>query len=308
MLVMTGWYLRVIGWTMLLVLIGILLTRAFQISTREVTFMSSNAQRPGISIMDVNRHIIARYMRRSPIGRQTDLTWSPDSTTIVFRAVQNITIDLYATHLGSDNQFLQITGTGKNNHSPAFSPDGRWLAFTSERDGNPEIYVTDTACLYSASRCQDSQAKRLTDNIFTDDQAAWSPDSKQIVFQSNRDGNFEIYTMNLDGSGQIRLTDNSSRDLQPDWSPDGHTIAFISERDINAELYIMNADGSDQRRLTVTSDYEFTPQWSPDGLQILFQRAVRGSDFETYLMDADGSHVQRLTTVQTFLQNPAWRS
>ncbi len=307
MLVMTGWYFRLTRLVMLLLIIVMLLTRVLMIPTREVTFISSNAERPGISIMDINRHIFVRYIRESLIGRQTDATWSPDYNTIVFRAVQNITIDLYATNIG-DKQIRQITGTGKNNHSPAFSPDGHWLAYTSEHDGNPEIYVTDTSCLHSASRCKDSDAKRLTDNVYTDDQAAWSPDSNHIVFQSNRDGNFEIYSMRLDGSQQIRLTDNASRDLQPNWSPDGDTIAFISERDINAELYTMDVDGSNQRRLTTTSEYEFTPQWSPGGLQILFQRTVRGSDFETYVMDADGGHLQRLTTVQMFLQNPTWRS
>ncbi len=291
---------------MMVTIIVILLARILTIPTHEISFFSSNAERPGIFIMDIQRHVVARTIRQSLIGRQTDVTWSPDSTTLVFRVVQNITIDLYATNLG-ENVFRQITGTGKNNHSPAFSPDGHWLAYTSERDGNPEIYITHTACLH-ASRCQDSEAQRLTDNTFADDQAAWSPDSKHLLFQSNRNGNFEIYTMNVDGSDQTRLTDNPARDLQPNWSPDGQHIAFISERDINAELYIMNVDGTDQRRLTITPEYEFTPQWSPDGLQILFQRTVRGSDFETYIMDADGSHLQRLTTVQMFLQNPAWRS
>ncbi len=305
--IMTGWYLRVTGLVMMFVLVVTLLTRVFPISTHEVTFISSNAEDPGISIMDINRHIIVHTIRESLIGRQTDVTWSPDFTTIAFRAVQNITIDLYATDI-NDKQFRQITGTGKNNHSPAFSPDGHWLAYTSERDGNPEIYVTDTVCLHTLSRCKDSEAKRLTNNTFTDDQAAWSPDSNHIVFQTNRDGNFEIYSMNVDGGEQTRLTDNPSRDLQPNWSSDGHTLTFISERDINAELYIMNADGSDQRRLTTTTEFEFSPQWSPDGSQILFQRTVPGSDFETYVMNADGSHVQRLTTVHMFLQNPAWRS
>jgi len=307
MLVMTGWYLRVTSLALIISTTLISFIHTFPIPTHEVTFISSNAEHPGISVMDIHRHMIAHFIRQSLIGRQTDLAWSPDFTTIVFRAVQNITIDLYATNIDGE-QPRRVTGTGKNNHSPIFSPDGHWLAFTSERDGNPEIYVTSTACLYSTSRCQDNEAKRLTNNTATDDQAAWSPDSQQLVFQSNRDGDFEIYSMNINGSHQTRLTNSPSRDLQPNWSPDSHHIAFISERNINAELYVMNADGSDQRRLTMTPEFEFSPQWSPDGLQILFQRTVPGSDFETYIMDADGSHVQRLTTVQMFLQNPAWRS
>jgi len=307
MLLMTGWYFRLIGGLSILSIALTLLTRVFTLPAREVTFMSSDSQRPGIFIMDVDRHNIASYIRQSLIGRQTDITWSPDLSTIVFRAVTNITIDLYATDIRGE-QIQRITGTGKNNHSPAFSPDGHWLAFTSERDGNPEIYITDTSCLQSTNHCSDGNALRLTHNSFSDDQAAWSPDSQQLVFQSNRDGDSEIYSMKADGSHQTRLTNNPRRDLLPNWSPDGKLIAFISERDINAELYVMNADGSDERRLTATPQYEFSPQWSPDGRQILFQRTVAGSDFETYVMDADGTHVQRLTTIKMFLQNPAWRS
>ncbi len=306
MLVMTAWYLRLAGCVSMLLAAITLLTRIFAPPTHEVSFMRSGSRQSGIAIMDTNRHVVATFIRDPLIGRQTDLTWSPDSSTIVFRAVTNITIDLYATDIRGQ-QIRQVTGTGKNNHSPSFSPDGHWLAFTSERDGNPEIYVTNTSCLNDESRCKDSDAHRLTSNTFTDDQAAWSPDSKHIVFQSNRDGDFEIYTMKADGSQQTRLTNNPQRDLMPDWSPDGQNIVFVSERDINNELYMMKADGTNTHRLTTTPEFEFSPQWSPDGQQILFQRTVQGSDFETYMMDADGSHAQRLTTVQMFLQNPAWR-
>lgn len=307
MLVITGWYLKA-GVVVCIVLVG--LTMAAQTSARpthQVTFIGSGRLRQGVYIMDINRQVVAPYVRESMVGRQTDSTWSPDFNTLVFRAVQNITIDLYAIDLGSD-QYRQITGTGKNNHSPAFSPDGQWLAFTSERDGNPEIYVISAGCILPDIRCSDDAARRLTDHPKADDQAAWSPDSQQLVFQSNRDGDFEIYTMNLDGSDQRRLTQSPRNDLLPNWSPNGQQIVFASERDINAELYVMQSDGSSQRRLTQTREYEFTPQWSPDGSQILFQRAVPGSDFETYVMDAEGEHEQRLTTVRMFLQNPVWRS
>jgi Tol biopolymer transport system component len=307
MAMMAGWYLRLAGWVSMLMIVVTLLTRVFDIPTREVTFMSANPKYSGIAIMDINRPLITTYMPQAIIGYQTDFAWSPDASVIVFRVVTDITIDLYVSDMQS-SLFRRVTGTGKNNHSPSFSPDGRWLAFTSERDGNPEIYVTDATCLQSTAPCKDSDAHRLTNNTFTDDQAAWSPDNQQIVFQSNRDGDFEIYSMNIDGNQQRRLTNSPQRDLMPDWSPDGTKIVFISERDINNELYLMKADGSDQRRLTTTPEFEFSPQWSPDGQQILFQRTVAGSDFETFVMQADGSHAQRLTTVQMFLQNPAWHS
>lgn len=307
MLALTNWYVRMAFVVTMIVMVISLAVRACFIPTHAVSFMSSSAKRQGVFLMDINRKVITPYLRKAIIGRQTDMTWSPDFSTIVFRAVQNITIDLYATD-SRGQQRQQITGTGKNNHSPVFSPDGQWLAFTSERDGNPEIYVMNTSCLHTKIRCKDADAIRLTNNAFVDDQAAWSPDSNHIVFQSNRDGDFEIYSMNSDGSHPTRLTYNPRRDLQPNWSPDGSTIAFISERDINAELYLMNVDGSHPRRMTTTPEFEFTPQWSPDGKQLLFQRIAAGSDFETYVMDANGQHIQRLTTVKMFLQNPVWHS
>lgn len=307
MLVITGWIFKVVSVIWLMLVGGIMLAQAIARPTRQVTFISSGRLRPGVYIMDINRQVVARYVRHSIIGRQTDSTWSPDFNTLVFRAVQNITIDLYAIDLGSDS-YRQITGTGKNNHSPAFSPDGQWLAFTSERDGNPEIYIVPAVCALTTARCGDDASRRLTNNSKADDQAAWSPDSRQIVFQTNRDGDFEIYSMQIDGSDQHRLTNSPRNDLLPNWSPDGRQIVFISERDINSEVYVMQTDGSQQRRLTNTREYEFTPQWSPDGSQILFQRTVPGSDFETYVIDANDGHEQRLTTVRMFLQNPMWRS
>jgi Tol biopolymer transport system component len=84
-----------------------------------------------------------------------------------------------------------------------------------------------------------------------------------IAFQSSRDGNYEIYVMNADGTEQTRLTDNSARDMNPSWSPDGRKIAFHSRRDGNNEIYIMNADGSEQRNLTNNPAHDWLPSWSP---------------------------------------------
>ena len=72
----------------------------------------------------------------------------------------------------------------------------------------------------------------------------------RIAFMSNRDGDFEIYAMNADGSGQVALTANTATESSPEWSPDGSKIVFHSLRDGNAEIYVMNADGSGVTRLT----------------------------------------------------------
>jgi hypothetical protein len=94
----------------------------------------------------------------------------------------------------------------------------------------------------------------------------------RIAFASNRDGNWEIYVMNADGSGQINLTNNPADDGVPSWSPDGRRIAFVSNRDGNLEIYVMNADGSSGQinRLTNNPADDVVPSWSPDGRRIAF--------------------------------------
>jgi TolB protein len=122
------------------------------------------------------------------------------------------------------------------------------IAFTSTRDGNPEIYVMNA---------DGSEQTRLTDNPATDFQPSWSPDGTKIAFSSDRSGAsngwFEVYVMNADGSEQTRLTfSNPFFEGDPSWSPDGTKIAFSTGRhgSDNREIYVMNADGSGQTRLT----------------------------------------------------------
>ena len=120
----------------------------------------------------------------------------------------------------------------------------------------------------------------------------------KIVFHSERDGNVEIYTMDLDGSNQTRLTFNAVSDADPVWSPNGRQIAFASSRDGNYEIYAMDADGMNQRNLTNHPEYDSFPAWSPDGTQIAFVSS-RNRDAKHYrnifVMNADGSHVKQIT-------------
>ena len=112
--------------------------------------------------------------------------------------------------------------------------------------------------------------------------------SGQIVFQSDRDGDWEIYVMNADGSNLRQLTHNDAADEYPVWSPDGRKIAFKSNRDGNFEIYIMGADGRRQSRLTTHPANDADPAWSPDGTRLAFH-SDRVSNLEIYLMNADGS-------------------
>ena len=148
-------------------------------------------------------------------------------------------------------------------------------------------------------------AIRLTDNDAFDAAPAWSPDGRRIAFDSDRDGNWQIYVMNADGSGVTSLTDNDAPEGFPAWSPDGRRIAFESTRDGNPELYVMNADGSGVTRLTFNNARDWSPAWSPDGRRIAFDSNHDGN-LEIYVMNADGSGVTRLTHNQTHDGTPAW--
>ena len=126
-----------------------------------------------------------------------------------------------------------------------------------------------------------------------------------IAFSSNRDGNWEIYVMNADGTGQTRLTNNPADDSDPSWSPDGRRIVFTSTRDGNHKIYVMNADGTDQTRLISNPADDFTPMWSPDGRRIAFS-SNRDGNWEIYVMNADGTGQTRLTSSLAREWGPTW--
>jgi TolB protein len=172
------------------------------------------------------------------------------------------------------------------------------IAFTSNRDGDNEIY---------AMNADGSGQTKLTTSGGGNDLAAWSPDGKKIAFVSFRDGNFEIYKMNADGSGQTRLTNNPALEGQPAWSPDGKKIAFVSNRDGNFEIYKMNADGSAQTRLTNNPAEDLDPAFSSADGKIAFV-SNRTGNREIFSMNADGGNQTNLTNNPADDTSPSWSS
>ena len=146
------------------------------------------------------------------------------------------------------------------------------IAFTSERDGNREIYVMDT---------DGGNPRRLTNSRLVDWAPSWSPDGRYIVFTGNgrpgdwgaRGGDLEIYMMDANGNNPRRLTNNLRQDTNPAWSPDGKHIAYTSTIDRNQEIYVMDTDEGKLLRLTNSGNvhiHNWKPSWSPDSRRIAF--------------------------------------
>lgn len=116
-----------------------------------------------------------------------------------------------------------------------------------------------------------------------------------IAFQSSRDGNFEIYVMNLDGTGQRRITNSPSNDISPSLSPDDTTLLFASDRSGNWEIYEVRTVGGEPRALTTGQGANSAPSWAMGGTKVLFVSTRDAINGELYLMNPDGSGVQRVT-------------
>ena len=197
-------------------------------------------------------------------------SWSPDGGRIAFISSRDdpdpndddSIWEIYVMNADGSGQ-TRLTNDSAWHSLPSWSPDGRRIAFQSNRDENAEIYVMNA---------DGSGQTRLTNEAANDRFPSWSPDGQRIAFYSYRDENWEIYVMNADGSGQTRLTDNPARDIRPSWSPDGRHIAFSSDRDDPdpddndriMSIYVMNVDGSDETRLTDNSATDHASDWSPN--------------------------------------------
>ena len=116
---------------------------------------------------------------------------------------------------------------------------------------------------------------------------------------------YDVFSTNLDGSGQTNLSNAPETDDNPAWSPDGTKIAFRAQRAGNDEIYVMNADGSGQTNLTKTAGDEEDPAWSPDATKIAFA-AENATTYEVFVMNADGTGRENLTEDPGFDGAPTW--
>ena len=164
-----------------------------------------------------------------------------------------------AQRITSENQVIEAVSV---------TPDGKWIAFDSNRSGNQDIY----------RMARNGTAQQLTTDPHDDFGAAWSPDGESIAFFSYRNGNRDIYVMAADGSNVQQVTSEKAEDRYPHWSPDGESLTFFSDKTGHQEVYIVSREGGrwgQVRQLTRSEGGQF-PRWSPDGQSIAYVDVVQG--------------------------------
>jgi TolB protein len=278
-------------------------------------------------------------------GENAEAYFSLDGQRVIFQSTREPykCDQIFTMNRDGSNQKLISTGKGRTTCG-YFTPDGKRVIYASTHLGAPDCppnadrsegYVWGiyrTFDIFSA-KTDGTDLKRLTSTDGYDAEGTISPDGKKIVFTSARDGDLELYDMNLDGTQQRRLTNELGYDGGAWHSQDSQWIVWRASRPktpeevaqykglfaknlvmpTKLEIMMMRADGSDKRQLTHNGAANFAPYFHPNGKQIIFASNVnnpnpRSPNFDLYLMNRDGSGLQQITFDEGFDGFPMFTS
>lgn len=248
-----------------------------------VAFGSSGDHKSEIKVMNVDGSGL-RSLTGNTSNYDGEPTWSPDGTRIAFVRGFDLTRDgianlsscpseIYAINADGTGGLVNLT-QGGGGTDPSWSPDGRRIAFASQREGSYDIYTMTT---------DGGEVKQLTTAATQESEPAWSPDGASIAYVSglvtaHLDCGFahtgtsnipyangpDIYLMAEDGTGQRRVT-YTANNSEPTWSPDGASLAFVSWRNAQTQLYTRNLFVRIETQITSGADYKSSPSWSRAG-------------------------------------------
>ncbi len=179
---------------------------------------------------------------------------------------------------------------------PAWSPDGKLIAFASRRNGPSHIYVM---------RADGTHVRQVTHGKSDDDGPAWTPDQRRIAFSRDR----ELFTVGSAGGPVRSLTHGLGGEAaNPTLSPDGKLVAYDYRRPgfNSREVWVVGVDGSRPRLVTNLPAVSTLPSWSPDGRRIAFESNLHGKHVEIYSIGRDGRGLRRETRSAIDTIDPAW--
>ncbi|MET1083532.1 MAG: hypothetical protein ABWY12_10860 [Burkholderiales bacterium] len=200
--------------------------------------------------------------------------FAAEANRILFSRIAPYRTGLFIANVDGSNEHRLLLTASRLDYNPAWSKDGQWIVFTSERDGQAELYRV---------KADGTALERLTNHPSYDDQGGLSPDGNQIVFVTTRaGGTADLWILDLRTRKAKPLTSGPGGDFRPAWSPDGKWIAFSSDRGSTlppargqwehlqlVDLYVMRSDGSGLKRLTEHGNFCGSPKWTLDSQRVV---------------------------------------
>jgi TolB protein len=192
----------------------------------------------------------------------------------------------------------QLTADGFLNLMPRWSPDRRFLVFTTYRNRNTQ----DIDMIELATGKRWTLVAQGGLNITP----VFSPDGNSLAYSSSHEGNAELYRLDTKTKAVQRLTTHAAGDLSPSWAPSGRELVFTSDRSGGPQIFLMSADGSNVRRLTFEGDYNAAPVWSPRGNLIAYVCRTPKKEYKLCVITPDGQKRLQLTTGLGVDDSPSW--
>ena len=202
--------------------------------------------------------------------------------------------DINISHTLSSNK------TSGDNVEPSLSPDRKWIAFASNRDGAWGIYAAST---------DGAKIQRVTDSSFSINVSpAWAPDGHALVYESARNGSWNLFLFDVKSGQESVLTDTSAGDIDPFWSPDSRHIVFESQRSGSWQIYGMDMTSQAVTMLSDGQGNDYNPMYSPDGKQIVYRAFRPGDESHSvlYVVDANGKNTHAITDLDHNATNQVW--